>query len=253
MGRAFCSCPDGWRLDKDWKTCIDVNECLEQEICSYECVNTIGSFHCVTDIGGDQPIVTKIPECVIGYFYDKFTKKCEEDNQLFPVSNTTFEIVCPPIYPPKRGYLDCSRPNDDNQSSSVSRVRRNRITNRPGSKCILKCPKKMALEGSYAIACSSEGKWVGDSTGVCQKNPGPKLICPKDKTIEIPKNLLNIKIPKPTTDDKFDGEISVEPTWITNNLTSITAGVTKITYKARSYVTHLTNSCSFRLTILGDE
>lgn len=77
LSRAFCSCPDGWRLDKDWKTCIDVNECLEPEICSYECVNTIGSFHCVTDIGGDQPIVPKIPECVIGYFYDKQSERCE--------------------------------------------------------------------------------------------------------------------------------------------------------------------------------
>lgn len=77
-------------------------------------------------------------------------------------------------------------------------------------------------------------------------------MCPKDTTIEIPKNISSLKIPKPKTSVKFDGEISVEPSWITNNVT-IKPGVTKIMYTAKSYVTHLTTSCSFLLTILGDE
>lgn len=120
--------------------------------CSYECVNTIGSFHCITDIGGDQPVIQNITEAA----------------QLNPSeSNSTLEIVCPPIYPPKRGYLDCSRPTDEKPQLSNKRVR-NRVTNRPGSKCILKCPKKMALIGLYSISCSNDGKWVGDSNGVCQ-------------------------------------------------------------------------------------
>lgn len=77
-------------------------------------------------------------------------------------------------------------------------------------------------------------------------------MCPKDTTIEIPTNISNLKIPIPKTSDKF-GEISVEPSWITNNFTTIKSGVTTITYTAKSYVTHLTTSCSFLLTILGDE
>lgn len=52
-------------LDDDWKTCIDINECSEDMIamkpelkCNYGCINTIGSFKCITDAGAaDQPLL----------------------------------------------------------------------------------------------------------------------------------------------------------------------------------------------------
>lgn len=62
LGRTYCSCPEGWQLDEDWKTCVDIDECQMQdklelsERCSYECTNTVGSYRCV-EFGADQPDV----------------------------------------------------------------------------------------------------------------------------------------------------------------------------------------------------
>lgn len=61
--------------------------------------------------------------------------------------------------------MDCNRPIGQNQLSE-KRIR-NRITNRPGSKCNLKCPKTTILVGTYSITCESDGQWVGDSNGTC--------------------------------------------------------------------------------------
>lgn len=56
-------CPKGWLLDTDWKTCVDIDECKEQEAlkpeerCNYECINTPGSYKCTDyEVGADQPI-----------------------------------------------------------------------------------------------------------------------------------------------------------------------------------------------------
>jgi len=61
----------GFKLDIDWKTCIDVDECqlqesMEQEQrCNYECINTIGSYKCVDDIGADQPFSNDFDDYMI--------------------------------------------------------------------------------------------------------------------------------------------------------------------------------------------
>ncbi|XP_070501322.1 uncharacterized protein [Chironomus tepperi] len=71
IGQAFCSCPVGFKLDIDWKTCTDVDECqlqesIEQEQrCNYECINTIGSYKCVGDIGADQPFSNEFNDYMI--------------------------------------------------------------------------------------------------------------------------------------------------------------------------------------------
>ena len=87
-GRAFCFCPDGWILDEDWKTCIDIDECenqheLKPELrCSYGCVNTLGSYKCDTEIGADQPIIDEIPTCPNGYIYNASTEDCYGINYI---------------------------------------------------------------------------------------------------------------------------------------------------------------------------
>ncbi|XP_030378935.1 putative vitellogenin receptor isoform X2 [Scaptodrosophila lebanonensis] len=43
---AVCSCFEGYRLDSDLRSCIDVDECAEQEPCAQLCENTLGSYSC---------------------------------------------------------------------------------------------------------------------------------------------------------------------------------------------------------------
>ncbi|SPP86795.1 putative vitellogenin receptor isoform X2 [Drosophila guanche] len=44
---AVCSCFDGYRLDTDQRSCVDVNECLEgNQPCAQICENTLGGFQC---------------------------------------------------------------------------------------------------------------------------------------------------------------------------------------------------------------
>ncbi|XP_001966853.2 putative vitellogenin receptor [Drosophila ananassae] len=43
---AICSCHDGYRLDGDQRSCVDVDECQEQQPCAQLCENTLGSYQC---------------------------------------------------------------------------------------------------------------------------------------------------------------------------------------------------------------
>ena len=49
QGRAYCTCPEGLQLGEDWRTCHDIDECGLGSVCDQgQCVNTPGSFTCVT-------------------------------------------------------------------------------------------------------------------------------------------------------------------------------------------------------------
>lgn len=43
---AVCSCPEGFQLDNDQRSCIDINECAHLEPCSQICENNLGSYRC---------------------------------------------------------------------------------------------------------------------------------------------------------------------------------------------------------------
>ncbi|XP_052581109.1 low-density lipoprotein receptor-related protein 2 isoform X1 [Peromyscus californicus insignis] len=46
---ATCTCPSGYQLANDTKTCEDINECDSPGFCSQHCVNMRGSFRCTCD------------------------------------------------------------------------------------------------------------------------------------------------------------------------------------------------------------
>jgi len=58
----FCSCKEGYQLDNDLKTCIDIDECSIPGKCSQKCTNTKGSYKCF---------------CYPDYFMDPNTKSCK--------------------------------------------------------------------------------------------------------------------------------------------------------------------------------
>ncbi|KAB7498137.1 Multiple epidermal growth factor-like domains protein 6 [Armadillidium nasatum] len=46
--RVHCFCNPGYVLNRDQRTCSDINECVlgPQQVCQDKCENTIGSFKC---------------------------------------------------------------------------------------------------------------------------------------------------------------------------------------------------------------
>lgn len=77
----FCSCPTGFVLDKDWKTCMDIDECSFEKYCEHKCVNTVGSYECINTIHDQhqsdqyQKSSFTSTECLDGY-YNKTTGEC---------------------------------------------------------------------------------------------------------------------------------------------------------------------------------
>lgn len=281
MGRSFCVCPDGWVLDDDWKTCIDIDECADQNNlspgyqCEFGCLNTIGSYQCVNEeIRADQPIIDSTPIfCGLGFIYNNTTDDCEDidecgvgnggcsehcinthgsfdcicstgyffgpDKRTCIRSNDFTNVACPPLFPPRHGYLECSRPAGQ------------RITNRPGSQCVLRCPVGFRMVGSFAKTCGNNGRWLGNGEGVCIRYPVPKLICPADIKQEIPPNdtvvVLELQLPK--TDVNVDRDLNVEPESIRDK-SEFETGVYNVTYTARHSVSKLSISCTFTISVL---
>ncbi|XP_067134825.1 fibrillin-2-like isoform X2 [Centruroides vittatus] len=87
-GKAFCSCPVGFILDDDDKTCVDYNECEIPEFvqtCKEKCINTVGSFQCqsVEELK-EIPDSTPSSRCKPGYKLTeigtcKDINECESD------------------------------------------------------------------------------------------------------------------------------------------------------------------------------
>ncbi|XP_026831952.1 very low-density lipoprotein receptor isoform X3 [Drosophila erecta] len=46
-----CECNEGYKLDADQHTCVDIDECQTPGICSQVCVNEIGAFKCECEAG----------------------------------------------------------------------------------------------------------------------------------------------------------------------------------------------------------
>ncbi|XP_026159191.1 low-density lipoprotein receptor isoform X2 [Mastacembelus armatus] len=64
-----CSCPAGYSLAMDKKTCEDIDECAEPDTCSQICLNLPGSYKC---------------DCEIGYKIDPATKTCRAESGPVP-------------------------------------------------------------------------------------------------------------------------------------------------------------------------
>ncbi|XP_072322604.1 signal peptide, CUB and EGF-like domain-containing protein 2 isoform X10 [Scyliorhinus torazame] len=82
-----CSCPVGFTLQPDGKTCKDIDECLiNNGDCDHFCKNTIGSFDC---------------SCKKGYKLLTDEKTCQDIDECF------FERACDHICINYPGYFEC--------------------------------------------------------------------------------------------------------------------------------------------------
>ncbi|XP_076584718.1 low-density lipoprotein receptor [Chaetodon auriga] len=64
-----CSCPAGYSLKMDKKTCEDIDECVEPDTCGQICINLPGTYKCV---------------CEEGYEIDPVSKTCKAESGTIP-------------------------------------------------------------------------------------------------------------------------------------------------------------------------
>ena len=78
------------------------------------------------------------------------------------------DITCTQLNPSGRGYLMCSENNNSQNTQKDS--------NRPGTKCHLKCPYGYELHGEYELTCRNDGTWDGPKHGECVRKYKSKLL-----------------------------------------------------------------------------
>ncbi|XP_076641061.1 uncharacterized protein LOC143352447 isoform X2 [Halictus rubicundus] len=287
MGRVFCLCPDGFILEDDWKTCQDVDECaqpdLQAEICRYGCINMPGSYRCATPMEmKDQPILDSLSiTCLPGYEATpdgtcidinectidnggcmevcentdgSFFCACDGDEKALSSDGKSCVDVnnesCPPLNPEGRGYLMCSRLAPPKSWRGTRKA-----SNRPGTKCFLKCPYGYQLHGEYELTCRSDGTWDGPKHGECVRYSKPRLECPNDVIAELSpgRDEAFVTFDQPSTDLDWFRYVRSKPSWGTRLEANLTPGVHEITFFARHPVSKKQASCVLRIIIKGGE
>ncbi|KAL2092660.1 hypothetical protein ACEWY4_012458 [Coilia grayii] len=119
-------CPPGYTSQQG--SCVDIDECAQRKPCQHECVNTLGSYHCVCppgyqlmansrtckdidECGSDNDVSSDIDECAVQAI------QCGVNQMCFNMrgSYQCLDTPCPAHY--RRGgtpgtcYRPCSRPD----------------------------------------------------------------------------------------------------------------------------------------------
>ncbi|KAL9701971.1 hypothetical protein quinque_005412 [Culex quinquefasciatus] len=229
-------CPTGYYFNTTMGDCQDTNECnVGNAGCQHHCINSDGSYYC---------------SCKYGF-------KLEVDKHGCLVLNDSVklaDVACPPLFPPRHGYLECSRPIDE--ISDGPNGGRLKIVNRPGSQCILKCPTGYRLEGKFSKICGTTGEWIGDESGTCIRYPQPKLSCPSSVNVELHPNDTDhttVKLRRPKTDVSWERDIVVEPYWAKKDVLQLPLGSINISYTAKHPVSKLTSSCTFDVHVIDTQ
>uniref|UniRef100_A0A8C2IEK7 Signal peptide, CUB and EGF-like domain-containing protein 2 n=1 Tax=Cyprinus carpio TaxID=7962 RepID=A0A8C2IEK7_CYPCA len=173
-----CSCPVGFTLQPDGKTCKDIDECLENNGgCDHFCRNTVGSFECSCQKGHklltNERTCQDIDEC-------SFERTCDHICINYPGS---FECVCHKghsLYGLTHcGDIDeCSINNGSCEYGCVNTLGSYECVCPPGQK--LHWNKKDCFE---AVKCLPNGKPAPRAQLSCTKTGGGEvcsLSCPSN-------------------------------------------------------------------------
>ncbi|XP_053674472.1 uncharacterized protein LOC128724777 [Anopheles nili] len=226
-------CPTGYHFNTTMGDCQDTNECgASNGGCQQHCINSDGSYYC---------------SCKYGFKLDTDKRSCLVLNDSLKLA----DIACPPLFPPRHGYLECSRPIDEIADGPTGGSLK--ITNRPGSQCILKCPTGYRLEGRFSKICGTTGEWIGDENGTCIRYPQPRLNCPSAVNVELHPNdteSTTVKLRRPDTDVSWERDVLVDPYWAKKDSFLLPLGSLNVTYSARHPVSKLHTECSFLVNVL---
>ncbi|XP_061570846.1 signal peptide, CUB and EGF-like domain-containing protein 1 isoform X1 [Cololabis saira] len=173
-----CSCPVGFTLQPDGKTCKDIDECQENNGgCDHFCRNTVGSFECSCQKGHklltDERTCQDIDEC-------SFERTCDHTCINYPGS---YECVC------NKGFIlygltHCG--DIDECSISNGSCEFGCINTQGGYECV--CPPRQKLHWNkkdciQAVKCLPNGKPAPRAQLTCTKSGGTEvcsLSCPSN-------------------------------------------------------------------------
>uniref|UniRef100_A0A8C6P4A1 Signal peptide, CUB and EGF-like domain-containing protein 1 n=1 Tax=Nothobranchius furzeri TaxID=105023 RepID=A0A8C6P4A1_NOTFU len=186
-----CSCPVGFTLQPDGKTCKDIDECKDNNGgCDHFCRNTVGSFECSCQKGHklltDERTCQDIDEC-------SFARACDHTCVNYPGS---FECLC------QKGYIlyglthcgdidECSINNGSCEFGCINTQGSYECVCPPGQQ--LHWNKKDCIE---AVKCLPNGKPAPRAQLTCTRNAGAE-VC----SLSCPSNAHFLAGQFPCTDD----------------------------------------------------
>ncbi|MEQ2251397.1 Signal peptide, CUB and EGF-like domain-containing protein 2 [Ilyodon furcidens] len=187
-----CSCPDGFTLQPDGKSCKDIDECeIHNGGCEHFCKNTVGSFECNCRKGfkllSDERSCQDIDECYFERTCDHtcvnspggFQCLCNKGYTLYGLAhcgdvnecsvnnggcehgceNTVggFECFCHPSYKLHWNKKDCIKAEGLTPANLPSKPTLNCSKQHGGDLCFLNCKSQVHIssgtEDSYTVTC----------------------------------------------------------------------------------------------------
>ncbi|XP_047218352.1 signal peptide, CUB and EGF-like domain-containing protein 2 [Girardinichthys multiradiatus] len=187
-----CSCPDGFTLQPDGKSCKDIDECeIHNGGCEHFCKNTVGSFQCNCRKGfkllSDERSCQDIDECYFERTCDHtcvnspggFQCLCNKGYTLYGLAhcgdvnecsvnnggcehgceNTVggFECFCRPGYKLHWNKKDCIKAEGLTPANLPSKPTLNCSKQHGGDLCFLNCKSQVHIssgtEDSYTVTC----------------------------------------------------------------------------------------------------
>uniref|UniRef100_A0AAQ5Z103 Signal peptide, CUB and EGF-like domain-containing protein 2 n=1 Tax=Amphiprion ocellaris TaxID=80972 RepID=A0AAQ5Z103_AMPOC len=142
-----CSCPVGFTLQPDGKTCKDIDECFFERTCDHTCVNSPGGFQCLCNkgytmyglahCGGESTLGGgDINECSVN------NGGCEQGCE-----NTMggFECFCRPGYKLHWNKKDCNEAEGLPSANPPSKPTLNCSKQEGGDRCFLTCQSQVHI------------------------------------------------------------------------------------------------------------
>ncbi|XP_063800138.1 signal peptide, CUB and EGF-like domain-containing protein 2 isoform X2 [Pseudophryne corroboree] len=198
-----CSCPVGFTLQFDGKTCKDVDECQSNSGgCDHFCRNTVGSFDCSCGAGykllTDERSCQDVDECSFERTCDhtcinypgSFACTCDKGYTLYGVThcgdinecsinnggcehacvNTVgdYYCQCPPRYKLHWNRKDCVEVERSISDSEPPKAFLQCIKNGGTERCFINCQSRVysipGLQDSYTVTCGKTKRLRGNET-----------------------------------------------------------------------------------------
>jgi hypothetical protein len=143
-----------------------------------------------------------------------------------------------------------------------------------GERCVLHCASGFKPFGKRTAVCDTLQNWTPSAELYCVPVESeivpsftptivavakpisivkPIIRCPADINLILPKNqkLTHVRIEKPSTNVDWVKYVDSSPAWGKNLEAQIPAGVTTVTFRARSPTSNLNDICRVVITVKG--